>query len=157
MIGLRKLVWLLLCLCPSQAWADAVENEYRTRRSPTMAVFYSVADDGRSTREPVDVATISDPGARPSRAIVTGRPKSKRKVRPKAEPLQTISVSDRHVHRDSFAEFRCEQYGFYYTRNGKCLMPAWSWRNTAYKGMQPNSAKFVKPHKLTLPGQPRSH
>ena len=123
----RKICIALLCLLAPHVWADAANSEYTIRRSPTMAVFYSVEQDGRSVREVIDTAVIADPHAKPSRTIVTGRPKAKQQVPPGKIPRATVVISAKPKRLDSFAEFRCERYGFYYTSRGDCIVPAASY------------------------------
>jgi hypothetical protein len=121
---LKKLVWFLPCLCSAYAYADAEKNKYQTRSSPTMAVFYSVADDGRSTRKAIDVATISDPDAVASRVVVTGRPVSRKKTQRDKPAVKKVSISIQRAQRNDFAGHRCERFGFYYTSAGDCVVPA---------------------------------
>lgn len=127
MFALRQIAWLLTALFSAigsaVASADAGKSEYRVWQSPTMAAFYSVEDDGRSVREAVDVAVIADPDSSASRVLVTGRPKSKKKAAPKKVQSVKLKNSVKRPRRDSFAEFRCERYGFYYTRRGDCVVP----------------------------------
>jgi hypothetical protein len=123
----RKLSIALLCQLSAHVWADAANSEYTLRRSPTMAVFYSVEEDGRSVREDIDTAVIADPHAKPSRTVVTGRPKAKQQVQPGKIPRATVVLSAKPKRHDSFAELRCERYGFYYTSRGDCIVPAASY------------------------------
>jgi len=120
---LKKLAWLLPCLCSSYACADEVKSEYRTWSRPTMAVFYGVTDDGRSIRQAIEIATISDPDAEPSRVVVTGRQKSRRRAQHDKPVLKKASISIRHAQRNSFSRHRCERFGFYYTNAGDCVVP----------------------------------
>jgi len=133
MLELRKIYCFPLCWCSALAWADEAVHDYRTQSSPTMARFYTVEDNGRSVRDVVEVAVIADPDARPSRVIVTGRSRVKKKAEPAKDRRVSLKVSVESVYRDSFAEFRCERYGFYYTSNGDCVVPAWSFRSTVKK------------------------
>jgi len=128
MLELRKICCFPLCWCSAFAWADEAVHDYRTQSSPTMARFYTVEDNGRSVRDVVQVAVIADPDARPSRVVVTGRSRVKKKAEPAKDRRVSVKVSVESVYRDSFAESRCTRYGFYYTSKGDCVMPAWSSR-----------------------------
>jgi hypothetical protein len=126
MSGPRGIACLILSLFSAYVFADTLESTYKTQRSPTMAAFYSVADTGRSVREAVDTAIIADPNARPFRVRVTGRPRQKDQVEIKEAQVDVVAGSVKSNRRDSFAAFRCERHGFYYTRNGDCVQPSWS-------------------------------
>jgi hypothetical protein len=154
---LKKLVWFLPCLCSAYAYADAEKNRYRTRSSPTMAVFYSVADDGRSTRKAIDVATISDPDAVASRVVVTGRPVSRRKAQRNKPVVKKVSISIQRAPPDSFAGHRCERYGFYYTNAGDCVVPVQlrqPERHKRHKRQSKSRLLSAKPLNLMRPDHP---
>jgi hypothetical protein len=157
---LKKLVWFLPCFCSAYAYADAEKNGYRTRSSPTMAVFYSVADDGRSTRKAIDVATISDPDAAASRVVVTGRPVSRRKAQHKKPVLMKVSISIQRAPPDSFAAHRCERSGFYYTNAGDCVVPVQlrqqerHKKHKKYKRQSKSGLLSAKPLNLMSPDHP---
>ena len=123
---------LLLCLVSADIRADAEGSEYTIRRSPTMAAFYTVSKEGRSVPEVVDVVMIADPDAKPGRAVVTGRSKSRQKAR--RNKLRRASTPSARAPHDSFAEYRCERYGFYYTSSGNCVVPAATYRYSRYAG-----------------------
>lgn len=152
MFASRRIAGLLSCLLSSCVWADGAAREYEIRRSPTMAVFYSVAADGRSVREAVDVLVIADPDASPSRTVVTGRPKARQKPQPKKVRLEVVTISVEPTRKYSFAEYRCERYGFYYTSKGECVVPAWPHRHAMqraiYKGALHNRAGMTQPYNL---------
>jgi len=145
MFALRQIALLLPALFSAVASADVPESEYKVRRSPTMAVFYSVEGDGRAVREAVDVAVIADPDASPSRTIVTGKPKPKKETAPKKVQRVLLKKSVKRSYHDSFAEFRCERYGFYYTRRGECVLPDNSRRFRVHKsGRAGTSGQWLK-------------
>jgi hypothetical protein len=125
MSGPRGIACLIASLCSAYVFADTPESTYKTQRSPTMAVFYSVADTGRSVREAVDTAIIADPSARPFRVRVTGRPRQKDQAEVKEVQVVVVAGSVKSNRRDGFAAFRCERHGFYYTHNGDCVLPSW--------------------------------
>ena len=149
----RKISIALLCLLSAYVWADAANSEYTVRRSPTMAAFYSVEEDGRSVREVIDTAVIVDPDAKPSRTVVTGRPKAKQQVEPGKRPRATLAISLKPKRYDSFAEFRCERYGFYYTSRGDCIVPAASYIYVVQGGKRgPAPYKGLKTLQFYEPG-----
>jgi hypothetical protein len=150
----KKLAWFLPCLCSSYAYADAMKSEYWTRSKPTMAVFYSVADDGRSIPKAIDVATISDPDAVSSRVVVTGRPVSRRKAHRKKPVLKKISISIQRAPPDSFAGHRCERYGFYYTKAGDCVVPVQLHQQKRHKRQSKSHLLLAKPLNLMRPDHP---
>jgi hypothetical protein len=125
MSGPRGIACLIPSLCSAYVFADPLENTYKAQRSPTMAVFYSVADTGRSVREAVETAIIADPSARPFRVRVTGRPRQKNQAEVKEVQVNVVAGSVKSSRRDGFAAFRCERHGFYYTHNGDCVLPSW--------------------------------
>lgn len=135
MYATRMIVWLLASMMPSIVWANGTENDYKTRRSPTMAVFYSVADDGRAVREAIDVAVIADPDSRPSRMVVTGRPKPEQRPKPEKSQPAVVKILVAPKHKDGFAEVRCDRFGFYYTAKGECVAAAVSSRHPGKKVM----------------------
>jgi len=149
----RKISIALLCLLSAHVWADAANREYTIRRSPTMAVFYSVEQDGRAVREDIDTGVIADPHAKPSRTVVTGRPKAKQQVQPGKNPRATVVSSAKPKRLDSFAEFRCERYGFYYTSRGDCIVPAASYIYVVQGGKRgPVPYKGLKTPQVYAPG-----
>jgi len=127
--SLREIVCLALFGgVPFAVWADAADNEYKLRLSPTMAVFYSVQPDGHVVREDVDVAVIANPNPSPPMERVSSRQVSRHQVESERPKTRAMLRSHKQRRHDDFAEFRCESYGFYYTRKGDCIVPARSYQ-----------------------------
>lgn len=119
----KNLGWFLLCLCSHHVLADQTEIEHRTVLTPTMAVFYAIDSEGRSTRETPSVAVILSPKTNAERSVMTDRPRLKRKAYQKKRSHTVVSIRVPRAVYDSSEAFRCEQYGFYYTTDGRCVLP----------------------------------
>ena len=75
--------------------------------------FYIVGADGRSAPDP----TVRY--QRPERKVVVGTA---------APSRQKATAKPPQRQPDPFEDFRCEQAGFYYTSDGRCVAPAMSAR-----------------------------
>ena len=120
----KKLGWMLLVLGPSYVFADPAADEYRTLLAPTLAVFYTVDSEGRSTRESPVVAVITSPASDSPRNVARPRSGIQRNMRRDRKRAKTVPVRVRRSGYDRFEAYRCERHGFYYTRNGRCVRPA---------------------------------
>lgn len=118
-----NLGWFLLGLCSHNALADQTEIEYRKVLAPTMAVFYAIDSEGRSVRETPSVLAISSPNANASRSVMTDRPRLKQEAYQQTRSHRVISIRVPRTTYDSSEAFRCERYGFYYTSDGRCVVP----------------------------------
>lgn len=118
-----NLGWFLLGLCSHHALADQTEFEYRKVLAPTMAVFYAIDSEGRSVRETPSVLAISGPNANASRSVITDRPRLKQKAYQQTRSHRVISIRVPRTTYDSSEAFRCERHGFYYTSDGRCVVP----------------------------------
>ena len=113
------LPWLLLGLSGPSGAAEPG----RTASTPPAGKFYVVQPDGKSrpqdpVREGVAVSAdtrLSGSGQhdRQTTATATAGPKARNGTSALPKPA-----------RDEFAAFRCEQFGFYYTKDGRCVAPA---------------------------------
>lgn len=108
------------------ASADTEQPFYRTELTVTKAAFYTIDENGRSTREPApSVAVIGDPETLTAestvRFIVRSKPSRRAAPRKSAEPATAAPVNA----YDPFDEYRCERFGFYYTKDNRCILPAW--------------------------------
>jgi hypothetical protein len=119
----KNLGWFLLWLCSHHVLADQTEIEHRKVLTPTMAVFYAIDSEGRSVRETLSVLAISSPNAIASRSVMTDRPRLKRKAYQKRRSHRVVSIRVPRSNYDSSEAFRCEQHGFYYTTDGRCVLP----------------------------------
>lgn len=119
----KNLGWFLLCLCSHHVLADQTEIEHRKVLTPTMAAFYAIDSEGRSVRETPSVPVVSSPNANAERSVMADRPRPKRKEYQKRRSHTVISIRVPRPIYDSSEAFRCEQHGFYYTTNGRCVLP----------------------------------
>ena len=121
---MKKFSFLLFWICSTFALADPDDTEYRTVLTSTMAAFYTVDSEGRSKRESAPVvAVIASPKASNPRAA-RSQSSSKREVQRKQTKPSTVSSSDiKQANHDAFDAFRCERHGFYYTQDGRCILP----------------------------------
>ncbi len=119
----KNLGWILLWLCSHHVLADRTEIEHRHVLTPTMAVFYAIDSEGRSVRQTPSVLAISSPNAIASRAVMRDRPRLRRKAHQKRRPRRVVSIRVPRTIYDSSEAFRCEQHGFYYTTDGRCVLP----------------------------------
>ena len=115
--------WFLLGLCSPHVLADQTEIEHRTVLAPTMAVFYAIDSEGRSVLEAPSVLAISSPNANASRSVMRDRPRLKRKAHHKRRSRRVVTIRVPGTVYDAREAFRCEQHGFYYTTDGRCVLP----------------------------------
>jgi hypothetical protein len=124
MNSIRKFLgWLLLGLCSTHVYADQTEIDHKTVLAPTMAVFYVIDSEGRSVLEAPSVPTILSSDANSSRSVVEKPRSFKQKARRKPDRSKVILIRITGKRRDADEAFRCEQHGFYYTNDGRCIMP----------------------------------
>ncbi len=124
MNSIRKyLGWLLLGLCSPHVYADQTEIGHKTVLAPTMAVFYVIDGEGRSVLEAPSVPTILSSNAKSSRSVVGSRRSIERKARRKRGRSTVIFIRHTRKSHDAREAFRCEQHGFYYTNDGRCVRP----------------------------------
>ncbi len=119
----KNLGWFLLGLCSPHVLADQTEIEHRTVLAPTMAVFYAIDNEGRSVLEAPSVPAISIPNANVSRSVMRDRPRLERKTHHKRKSRTVVSIRVPRTIYDAREAFRCEKHGFYYTTNGRCVLP----------------------------------
>ena len=115
---------------------DITELQQPDNSSSAMTGFYTVTPDGETTLEdPVksgfaisagsdfDPERISeeepDSPEKKSETTSSGKKKNRetRKVR--------IRVKRKPPERDLASQFQCERHGFYYTNDGRCILPAY--------------------------------
>ena len=124
MNSLRKnLGWFLLGLCSPHVLADQTEFGHRTVLAPTMAVFYVIDSEGRSVLAAPSVPVILGSHANSSRSVVESRRSFKQKARRKRGQSRVILIRLTRKSHDAREAFRCEQHGFYYTNDGRCVRP----------------------------------
>jgi len=106
-----------------------------------VPAFYFIDAEGRSARED-PLASGFALAASASSAVDTGTsesPKPVRRTRKYAVPAArrgsaapsssvriVIRSQARNTTDDRFAEYRCERHGFFYTRDGRCVVPAFT-------------------------------
>jgi hypothetical protein len=89
-----------------------------------MARFYEVDDSGRSSDTSMSVEVIGRKGGKEQAQIRPrkGRPKPAKKN--KGGRTYTITVTrERPTEKDTQKEWQCERNGFYYTNDGRCVVP----------------------------------
>ena len=119
----NNLGWLLLGLCSPHVFADQTEIGHKTVLTPMMAVFYVIDSEGRSVLEAPSVPTILSSNANSSRSVVGSRRSIERKARRKRGRSTVIFIRHTRKSHDADEAFRCEQHGFYYTNDGRCVLP----------------------------------
>ena len=115
--------WLLLGLCSTHVYADQTEIVHKTVLAPTMAVFYVIDSEGRLIAEDPSVPTILSSDASSTRSVVEKPRSFKQKARRKPDRSKVILIRITGKSRDADEAFRCEQHGFYYTNDGRCIVP----------------------------------
>ena len=95
----------------------------RTVLAPTMAVFYVIDSEGRSVLAAPSVPVILSSHANSSRSVVESRRSFKQKARRKHGQSRVILIRLTRKSHDAKEAFRCEQHGFYYTNDGRCVRP----------------------------------
>ena len=119
---------------------DITELQQQDTSSPAMTGFYTVTPDGKTTLEdPLEsgFATSAgsdfDPERSPEEASdadssgknaekASSSEKNNRKTR-----TVRIRVKRKAPERDLAAQFQCERHGFYYTNDGRCIIPAYGY------------------------------
>ena len=127
------------------AVVDVVEPAYRVRRSPSMAVFYKVGRNGELIPDKLAADTIADPDAAPSRLVVGAKSASasgqKRAAKSGAERGKA-----KQRYR-SVEAYRCEQHHLYYTNDGRCIRPAYSYVRPGRQGDK-STRKSLPPQRM---------
>ena len=133
-----SLVLVLLGIhCPvAQAEiVDITELQQPDKSSAAMAGFYTVTPDGETTPvDPVESgfaisagsdfdperSTEEKPQPEPSEQETEKTSSSKAKKR-----TVRIRIKRKLPERDLASQFQCERHGFYYTNDGRCILPAY--------------------------------
>jgi len=106
--------------------------------APALVRFYGVGPAGTSAPEnplatgfALDSSASFDPAsrdsgaaARPEEAADTGRTLHEDPAPPGSHTEYT-GQRRRDFFRSEFDELRCERHGFFYTADGRCVVPAW--------------------------------
>lgn len=116
----------VLVLAALSSAADADEPSYRTELAVTKAAFYIVDESGRSRRETAPtVAVIGDPDSLAFDSPYRVRARTQPAPRSDRGRTDKIAAAGHERVDDPFEEHRCERLGFYYTKDGRCVAPAW--------------------------------
>lgn len=110
---------------------DITELQQPDNSSAAMAGFYTITPDGETTLEdPVKSGFAISAGSDfdPERIIeekddpenTSGNEKNTREKR-----TIRIRVKRKPPQRDLASQFQCERHGFYYTNDGRCILPAY--------------------------------
>jgi glucan-binding YG repeat protein len=105
--------------------ADKLPKSERKQSAPTMAKFYKLDGRGRSTSDSVTVPTLSNPKTEKPAPVKQPASESKQKAKPKDSSKKvniTINRDKNKYNRQD--EWQCERSGFYYTKDGRCVVPA---------------------------------
>ena len=115
---------------------DITELQQPDTSSPAMAGFYSVTPDGETTLEdPLESGFATSAGSdfdpeRPAEEEAGSDSAEKKSVTAsdnKKESRETrtvrIRVKRKAPRRDLASRFQCERHGFYYTNDGRCILP----------------------------------
>jgi hypothetical protein len=114
---------LVFAACFVVAGADAVGNDPVRALSPALAAFYTVDTEGQSVRETPAVEAIATRRPEPSLTIVGSAPGTSPGARRDGEPpSKRVQLQVRQVRRSALDAYRCERYGFYYARDGRCVL-----------------------------------
>ena len=134
----RPLVAVLLgmhCTMAQAEIVDITELQQPDKSSAAMAGFYTVTPDGETTLDdPVESgfaisagsdfdperSTEEKPQPEPSEQETEKTSGSKAKKR-----TVRIRVKRKPPQRDLASQFQCERHGFYYTNDGRCILPAY--------------------------------
>jgi hypothetical protein len=126
------LAGLLLAL---SGLADAAEPGVAAS-TPPAGKFYVVQADGESrpqdpVREGVAVSAdqrLSGSGQADRQKSAPAGPQARKGTGGRLSGAGTLRITGTSAPpkpaRDEFAAFRCEQFGFYYTKDGRCVAPA---------------------------------
>ena len=135
------LIIIFLGMQSHAMWAeiyDITELQQPDTTSPAMTGFYNVSPQGESTPEdPMEsgfatsASSDFDPERSPEEefdADSSGKKSeetsnSEKKTRERRTIL--IRVKRKPPERDLAAQFQCERHGFYYTNDGRCILPAY--------------------------------
>ncbi len=139
--------FLFLVLSSTAATAGIDQSPTGTRGSTATTTFYVVNSDGRSvpenplasgfavtSSEPFNPSSpaqlVNTPGTfaatqsnRPISQARQHRVSSKRQTNSSIR-IRTSKRAARKPKRDRASEYRCERHGFFYTANGRCVVPA---------------------------------
>jgi hypothetical protein len=133
---------------------DARDLHQQKSSDQPVTGFYAVTPDGKT--KPIDpvesglatsgTADLSTTGSEPhSRSASTEelpeQEPAKKKARKDKPRKVRIRIKRKPPERDLADQFQCERHGFYYTNDGRCILPAY--------GHLP-----VMPHLLPSPGVP---
>jgi len=132
-VGCPLVTVLLGIHCPvTQAEVyDISELQQPDNSGAAMAGFYTVTPDGETTREdPVESGFAISAGSDfdPERILEEEEDpeeisSSEKKTREKR--TVRIRVKRKPPQRDLASQFQCERHGFYYTNDGRCILPAY--------------------------------
>jgi hypothetical protein len=132
--GIHRAVIMLICLLLPGLSAAA---EPQPTATAPAGKFYVVQANGKSQpQDPVRAGFAVSPDKRlsgPGGKSSATRPPVSAETSDRVSGPVTIRISGgggSSEPRDEFAEFRCEQLGFYYTQDGRCVAPAGARRLT---------------------------
>ena len=107
---------------------DGLPPVERGLQAPTMARFYSLDASGESRREELRAPVLAAESKSGVHRPVRSRPDSVTKARRGTRRIKVIVGGPEQAGTpapDTLAAWRCERAVFYYTRDGRCVAPAW--------------------------------
>ena len=119
----RAVVGFLFGCYAVYSLADQTAADYKTEITPTMAAFYIIDVNGRSVRDNPSVPAIGNREIRTSQPVSRTQPKPKKIKTRKPGPRKIVLFQLPRAPYDSREAFRCERHGFYYTNDGRCILP----------------------------------
>ena len=117
--SLAALVLAVMAVCASPVVAA---EPPASPQGPTMARFYVVDDSGQSVADP-ELPTRKV--ERKERAVTARahRPKTRRGQPAGRQGEMTRAERANEIYRVREAAWRCERHGFFYTSDGRCILP----------------------------------
>jgi len=115
---------------------DITELQQPGNSSPAMTGFYTVTSDGETTLEdPVESGFALDAGSDFDPDLIqeeepesdTSEKTSEKASNSKKQETRTvrIRVKRKQPERNRADQSQCERHGFYYTNDGRCILPAY--------------------------------
>lgn len=133
----KPVACLMIGLCSPCALADAISDDEAKAVAPSLAAFYTVDEKGRSIREAAIVDAIGSPNATRSARSVGLRPRSEGQALRPESPARQVAIRIRRASKDPFKAYRCERFGFYYTQDGRCIVPGLRRTSSPRRRQQP--------------------
>ena len=119
---------------------DITELQQPDTSSPAMTGFYTVTPDGKTTLEdPLESGFATSAGSdfnperSPEEEFGANSPgnnsekESRREKKNRETRTILIRAKRKRPERNRADQFQCERHGFYYTNDGRCILPAYGY------------------------------